>query len=93
MISFVLLALLRSAPHLHSSELTPDDFELMPLEAINEDNGMLIASGRLKKGDRFKMMIQVMSTQSFRVSLFEHRGASPKTVPSSEASQEPPQLC
>ena len=41
-----------------SSELGPDDFELVPLEAIDESSGILIAAGRLRKGDRFKIMVR-----------------------------------
>ncbi len=41
-----------------SADLTPEDFELMPLEAMDEDNGMLVAAGRLRKGDRFKIMVR-----------------------------------
>ena len=41
-----------------SADLTTDDFEMMPLEGIDEENGMLVASGRLRKGDRFKLMVR-----------------------------------
>jgi hypothetical protein len=40
-----------------SAELTASDFEMIPLEGIDEDSGMLVASGRLRKGDRFKLMV------------------------------------
>ena len=31
---------------------------MMPLEGIDEDSGMLVASARLRKGDRFKLMVR-----------------------------------
>lgn len=41
-------------------ELQPEDFELIPLEAINEEYGVLVVSPseQLRKGDRFKIMVR-----------------------------------
>ncbi|KAG1678799.1 hypothetical protein FOA52_012839 [Chlamydomonas sp. UWO 241] len=41
-----------------SSELTHDDFEMVQLEGIAEEYGMLVVGDRLRKGDRFKVMIR-----------------------------------
>ena len=43
-----------------ADELQPEDFELLPLENINEEYGVLVVSPseQLRKGDRFKIMIR-----------------------------------
>jgi small ligand-binding sensory domain FIST len=43
-----------------AEELQPDDFELLPLENINEEYGVLVVSPseQLRKGDRFKIMVR-----------------------------------
>uniref|UniRef100_A0A7R9YT89 FIST C-domain domain-containing protein n=1 Tax=Chlamydomonas euryale TaxID=1486919 RepID=A0A7R9YT89_9CHLO len=41
-----------------SEELGPDDFELVQLEGLREEFGMLVLGDQLRKGDRFKVMVR-----------------------------------
>lgn len=41
-----------------ASELGPQDFELMPLEEIMEDYGLLVVDGEVRKGYRFRLMVR-----------------------------------
>ncbi|GAX79069.1 hypothetical protein CEUSTIGMA_g6509.t1 [Chlamydomonas eustigma] len=74
-----------------SADLTADDFELMPLECIDEGTGMLVTSGRLKKGDRFRIMIQDVRAlrEELREKVLSYKRKDLQAMLSGTAPQQP----